>query len=754
MESQDIKNLVSKMTLEEKAGLCSGEDFWHTKAVERLNIPAIMMSDGPYGLRKQEAEADHLGINESIPAVCFPTGVSMASSFNRELVKKLGETLGEECQAENIAVLLGPAMNIKRSPLCGRNFEYYSEDPYVSSQLASAYIKGLQSKHIGACPKHFYANNMEEKRMTASSEVDERTLREIYLAPFEMAVQEAKPWSIMCSYNKINGIYAAEKKEALTDILRNEWGFDGFVVSDWGAMNDRVPDIQAGMDLEMPASGGVNDRKIIDAVRNGTLEEAVLDRTCERLLEIIYRYQENRDTQAVFDLERDHDAAKKIAEECMVLLKNDNVLPLKKEQKIAFIGKYAKKPRYQGGGSSHINSFKVSSVLDAIGEHDNIVFAMGFDDKSDESDEALLKEAVYAAQNADVAVLFVGLPDSYESEGYDRKHMHMPPNQNLLIEEICKVQKNVVVVLHNGSPVEMPWIDKVQGVLESYLGGQAVGEAQADILFGRENPSGKLAETFPVKLQDNPSYLSYCVKKGKVYYKEEGFVGYRYYDSKDMQVLFPFGHGLSYTTFEYSNLQLDKEQMKDLEMLHISVDVKNTGKTAGKEVVQIYVSPTECDVIRPIKELKGFEKVELAPGQQKTVQFTFNKRAFAYWEPEVSDWCVAEGEYGILVGASSRDIRLQTVVKVEPVIKKRIIYTKDSAFGEVYKNPEKAAILMQMFGGMTDAMQQSMPQEGEDVAISAELVQAMITEMPLRALFNAVGQGEEALQQFLEILNK
>lgn len=754
MTKKKIKDLIAKMTLEEKAAMCSGADFWHTESCERLGIPASMVSDGPHGLRKQDDKADHLGVNESIKAVCFPAGCGTAASFNRDLLYHMGETLGNECQAEGVSVILGPAVNIKRSPLCGRNFEYYSEDPLVASETAGSLIRGVQSKHVGTSLKHFLANNQETRRMSVNEIIDERTLNEIYLAAFEGAVKKAKPWTVMCSYNRINGTYAAAHHKYLTETLRDKWGFDGYVMSDWGAVNDRVEDLKAGLDLEMPSSMGVNDKLIVEAVQNGTLEEQVLDTAVERILNIVYRYTENRDTEAVFNLDHDHEAAKKVAEETIVLLKNENVLPLTEGEEIAFIGKYAKKPRYQGGGSSHINSFKVSSVLDAIGEHDNIVFAMGFDDKSDESDEALLKEAVYAAQNADVAVLFVGLPDSYESEGYDRKHMHMPPNQNLLIEEICKVQKNVVVVLHNGSPVEMPWIDKVQGVLESYLGGQAVGEAQADILFGRENPSGKLAETFPVKLQDNPSYLSYCVKKGKVYYKEEGFVGYRYYDSKDMQVLFPFGHGLSYTTFEYSNLQLDKEQMKDLEMLHISVDVKNTGKTAGKEVVQIYVSPTECDVIRPIKELKGFEKVELAPGEQKTVQFTFNKRAFAYWEPEVSDWCVAEGEYGILVGASSRDIRLQTVVKVEPVIKKRIIYTKDSAFGEVYKNPEKAAILMQMFGGMTDAMQQSMPQEGEDVAISAELVQAMITEMPLRALFNAVGQGEEALQQFLEILNK
>ena len=759
MESQDIKNLVSKMTLEEKAGLCSGEDFWHTKAVERLNIPAIMMSDGPYGLRKQEAEADHLGINESIPAVCFPTGVSMASSFNRELVKKLGETLGEECQAENIAVLLGPAMNIKRSPLCGRNFEYYSEDPYVSSQLASAYIKGLQSKHIGACPKHFYANNMEEKRMTASSEVDERTLREIYLAPFEMAVQEAKPWSIMCSYNKINGIYAAENKEALTDILRNEWGFDGFVVSDWGAMNDRVPDIQAGMDLEMPASGGVNDRKIIDAVRNGTLEEAVLDRTCERLLEIIYRYQENRDTQAVFDLERDHDAAKKIAEECMVLLKNDNVLPLKKEQKIAFIGKYAKKPRYQGGGSSHINSFKVSSVLDAIGEHDNIVFAMGFDDKSDESDEALLKEAVYAAQNADVAVLFVGLPDSYESEGYDRKHMHMPPNQNLLIEEICKVQKNVVVVLHNGSAVLMPWKDQVEGILEAYLGGEAVGKAVAEVLAGIKNPCGRLAETFPLRLEDTPCYLTYGKGFDNAVYQEGVFVGYRYYTSRKMETAFPFGYGLSYTTFAYSDLQLDKKEMSDKEHVEVSVKVKNTGKCAGKTVVQLYVGAPETEVVRPVRELRGFEKIFLEAGEEKTVTFILGERAFAYWNTLIHDWYAEEGTYKVMIGENADHMCVGEEITVHPTKELPKTYSLNTCLGELMRDPKAQTVMAPFMQGMAQndaAMDMAEANENDQSGVvNQEMMAAMMEGMPLRQLLSFVpGIKREMLEQMVNALNQ
>jgi beta-glucosidase len=756
MEINKIKELVSKMTLEEKAGMCSGADFWHTKAVERLGIPAIMMSDGPFGLRKQEQEGDHLGLNDSIKAVCFPAGVATASSFDRNLVKELGETLGEECQAEDVAVLLGPAMNIKRSPLCGRNFEYYSEDPMVSSEMATAYIKGLQSKNIGASPKHFYANNMEERRMTSSSEVDERTAREIYLASFEMAVKDAKPWTVMCSYNKINGIYAAENKEALTDILRDEWGFDGFVVSDWGAANDRVPDLKAGMELEMPSSRGLNDKRIVAAVTNGDIEETVLDQACERILTIIYRYTENHRIDVKLDLEKDHEMARKVATECMVLLKNEGLLPLNEDIKIAFVGKYAKKPRFQGGGSSHINSFKVESILDATVDMKNIVFAEGFDDKSDDTDETMLQEAADAAKNAEIAVLFVGLPDLYESEGYDRKHMKLPPNQNRLIEEVCKVQQKVVIVLHNGSSVEMPWIEKVGAVLESYLSGQAVGGAQADILFGRVNPSAKLAETFPVKLQDNPSYLNFRLVHNKVHYTEGVFVGYRYYDSKEMEVLFPFGHGLSYTEFEYSNLKLERSEIKDTDTLKVTVQVKNTGSMAGKEVVQLYITPADCDVARPAKELKGFEKIELEPGETKTVTFELNKRSFAYWNTNLHDWYATTGNYGILVGASSRDIRLETTVHMESTTKIKVVYTKDSTIGDIYANPDKIHILQKMFAPMMAGRKEEQKNQSEvaSEAITAEAQQAMMMSMPLRSLASFAGIDETTINQILAVLNQ
>ena len=480
MTKEKIKDLIAKMTLEEKAAMCSGADFWHTESCERLGIPASMVSDGPHGLRKQDDKADHLGVNESIKAVCFPAGCGTAASFNRDLLYHMGETLGNECQAEGVSVILGPAVNIKRSPLCGRNFEYYSEDPLVASEIAGSLIRGVQSKHVGTSLKHFLANNQETRRMSVNEIIDERTLNEIYLAAFEGAVKKAKPWTVMCSYNRINGTYTAAHHKYLTETLRDKWGFDGYVMSDWGAVNDRVEDLKAGLDLEMPSSMGVNDQLIVEAVQNGTLEEQVLDTAVERILNIVYRYNENRDTEAVFDLDHDHEVAKKVAEETIVLLKNENVLPLTEGEEIAFIGKYAKKPRYQGGGSSHINSHKITGALDAAEAAGNthIVYAQGFDDKEDKTDEVLLAEAVETAKKAKAAVIFAGLPDAFESEGFDRKHMRMPDCQNELIERVAAVQPNTIVVLHNGAPVEMPWADRVKGILEAYLGGQAGGRCR------------------------------------------------------------------------------------------------------------------------------------------------------------------------------------------------------------------------------------------------------------------------------------
>ncbi len=763
MERTKMKNLISQMTLEEKAGLCSGLDFWHTKGIERLGIPSEMVSDGPHGLRKQDQAADHLGINDSIQAVCFPAGCATASSFDRDLVRKLGETLGEECQAENISTILGPAMNIKRSPLCGRNFEYYSEDPLVSTEIAGALVHGVQSKNVGTSPKHFMANNQEYHRMTSSSEMDERTMREIYLASFEGMVKKEKPWTIMNSYNKLNGTYLCENKEMLTDVLRKEWGFDGYVMTDWGAMNERVEALKAGCNLEMPSCGGTTDAEIVKAVQNGELDEAVLDQRLEEFLNIIFRYEENRDQKAVFQLERDHGIARQVEEECIVLLKNEgDLLPLSPDKKAAFIGKYAKAPRYQGGGSSHINSFKVESAMDAVKfcekvKEENIVFAQGYDDAEDLTDEALLAEAVEAAKNAEIAVIFAGLPDNFESEGYDRKHMRMPDCQNRLIEAVAEVQPNTVVVLHNGSPVEMPWIGKVKAVLEAYLGGQAVGGAVVNVLYGNANPSGHLAETFPLRLQDTPCYLNYGGEHDKSVYSEGVFVGYRYYASKDMEVLFPFGHGLSYTTFAYSNLSVGKEKMTESETLTVTVDVTNTGEIAGKEVVQLYVAPKGGTIIRPVRELKTFEKIELAPGETKKVQFTLDRRAFAYWSTQIHDWHVENGEYEIQIGRNAQDIVLSHSVTVESEVHIPKVFDFNSTMGEILADPKGKAVLEQAMASMAgaeEAQEMEEQAQGDGGAINSEMMAAMMEGMPLRQLISFVpGVTKDALNQLLMALN-
>ena len=749
MTAEKIKEIVSQMTLEEKASMCSGADFWHTEAVERLGIPASMVSDGPHGLRKQDQEGDHLGVNDSIKAVCFPAGCGTAASFNRELIRQMGETLGEECQAE------GPAVNIKRSPLCGRNFEYYSEDPLVASEMAGALIHGVQSKNVGTSIKHFLGNNQETRRMTSDSRIGERSLHEIYLAAFEGAVKKEKPWTVMCSYNKINGTYAAENHRFLTEVLRDEWGFDGYVMSDWGAVNSRVKDLQAGLDLEMPSSNGFNDRLIVGAVQSGELPEKVLDAAVTRILNIVFRYEENRDKNAVFDRDKDHEMARKVAQETIVLLKNEGVLPLSEQDEIAFIGKYAKTPRYQGGGSSHINSHKVTSALDAVEGMANVTYAQGFDDMEDKTDDKLLAEAVETAKKAKVAVIFAGLPDAFESEGFDREHMRMPDCQNELISKVAAVQPNTIVVLHNGSPVEMPWVNEVKGIVEAYLSGQAVGGAVCDILFGKVNPSAKLPETFPYKLEDNPSYLFYIGERDKVEYREGIFVGYRYYDKKKMDVMFPFGHGLSYTTFDYSNLRTDKDAIKDTDTIEVSVDVKNTGSMAGKEVVQLYVADKESTVIRPVKELKGFEKVELAPGETKTVTFTLDKRAFAYYSVKVQDWHVETGAFDIMIGRSSRDIVLTKEVTVESTVKIPFVYTTDTTMGDVLSDPRTKEIVkdllkLDIFGGAPENAESDVANE----AISNEMSAAMAKFTPLRCALSFGGDMNMAdIQEIVDKLN-
>lgn len=720
---EKIRDLISKMTLEEKAGMCSGKDTWRLKSIPRLGISEIAVSDGPHGLRKQEAESDHLGIYDSVKAVCFPAACATASSFDEELLENMGSSLGEACRAENIAILLGPAMNMKRSPLCGRNFEYFSEDPFLTGRLAAAQIKGVQKWDVGTAPKHFAANNQEYRRLTNSSEVDEKTLREIYLYAFETAVKEAGPWSMMCSYNKINGLSASENHWLLTDVLRNEWSFDGFVMSDWGAVDERVPALRAGLDLEMPSSNGDGDKKIINAVNRGELDEKILDKSVERILASILKYSSSNKTADGYSLDEQHEIAVKTASESAVLLKNDGMLPLNRNQKIAYLGEFAKCPRYQGGGSSHINAYKVTDALGRVKDNQNVTYIPLFNGES-ELDNKKLKEIGFA----DAAVVFAGLPDLYESEGYDREHMRLPEEQNKAISQIAAVQKNTVVVLHIGSPVEMPWIDDVSAVLCMYLAGEGVGEATDALLYGDMNPSGKLPETFPVREEDTPTYLTYCTDEDRSYYDEKEFIGYRYYNAKKMPVLFPFGYGLSYTDFEYSNFRLSDETVDTGESVCASVTVRNIGDRAGKEVVQFYVHNQKNIKSAPV--LKGFKKIYLEPGESKTVTVNIDYIAFQQYSTQLGDWYCQGGVFEIYAAKNSRDLNCCITVNVCPDDKEiPFTVTRDTTLGKLLSNPVTAAAIRRITGGRAGAML-----NGNSNPQAQKTIQEMIANAPLRAL--------------------
>ena len=759
MELNKIRELIAQMTLEEKAGLLSGEDFWHTKGVERLGVPKSMVSDGPHGLRKQDEQVDHLGINDSIKAVCFPAASATAASFDPDMIEKMGEALGDACQHEKLSVLLGPAVNIKRSPLCGRNFEYFSEDPYLTGVMATALIKGIQSKNVGTSIKHFALNSQEHRRMSSSSDCDERTIREIYFPAFEMAVKEAQPWTVMCSYNRINGTFASENPWLLTDVLRKEWGFECYVMSDWGAVSDRVAGVAAGLDLEMPASGGINDRKVVEAVKAGKLDEKLVDLCCERILNIVFRYVENAKPETPWDKEAQHLQAAEVAADCMVLLKNEGgILPLNKEDDIAFIGEFAEKPRFQGGGSSHINCFKTTGAVEAA-KGLKVTYTRGYDVAADDAPADMIAEAAAAAKKAKVAVVFAGLPDAYESEGYDRTHMRMPESQNRLIEAVAEANPNTVVVLHNGSPVEMPWIGRVKGVLEAYLGGQAVGLAEVKVLFGDVNPSGHLPESFPIKLEDNPSYLFYGGEPAGTEYREGIFVGYRYYDKKKMDVLFPFGYGLSYTTFEYSGLKLSKDKILDTDTVTVTVTVKNTGKRAGKTVAQVYVGDVEgyVNAVRPVRELKAFRKVELQPGESKEVSFTLCKRAFATWRSEIHDWFVESGEFSIEVGDSSACLPLKATVTVESTQKLPAHYDMNSIVMDLMKDPKAKEVIAPLISGAAAIFGDGEGgSEAANEAVTEEMSMAMMQYMPLRSMlgFSNGAVTGEMIDEMLKKMNE
>ncbi len=747
----DLKALVAQLTLEEKAGLLSGQDFWTTKAVARTGIPSMMLTDGPHGLRKQVAGSDHLGIMNSVPATCFPSAAGLACSWDPELVGRVGEALGTECRHEGVSILLGPGANIKRSPLCGRNFEYFSEDPVLSGDMAAAHIKGVQRKGVGTSLKHFAANNQETRRMTIDARVEDRPLRELYLASFERAVKDAKPDTVMCSYNRVNGVYASENHWLLTEILRDEWGFEGFTVSDWGAVNDRVKGVAAGLDLEMPASRGVTDAQVVEAVRNGTLPESLVDQSVERILRILFKTRATGKPEGALDVDAHHALARATAAQCAVLLKNEGqTLPLAAGKKVAVIGGFARNPRYQGGGSSHINPTRVDDAVEELRRLYNgtVDYCQGYAMEADEICENLVTEAVEAASEADVAILFVGLPDAYESEGYDRKHLRMPDCHIALVEAVAAVSPRTVVVLSNGAPVEMPWLDKVEALVEGYLGGQAWGGAMADILTGKVNPGGKLAETFPRKLTHNPSALNFPGDKEKVVYHEGVFVGYRWYDTMGIDPLFPFGFGLSYTTFKLSDLKLDKAELTEAETLDLSVVVTNTGARAGSETVQVYVGDPESSVKRPVKELKAFEKVFLQPGESKTVFFRLDRRAFAYWSEKLADWRVESGRFDILVGTSAADIACEAAVTVTSEVVEPVTLSMNSTLGDLLSHPKAGPVVRQM---MAAAMGPGGPAEGMTME-NPEMMQAMLNDMPLRTVVGFFGPGLDlsALKDLLD----
>ncbi|MDE6260022.1 MAG: beta-glucosidase [Oscillospiraceae bacterium] len=634
------------MTLEDKISLCTGADFWHSKTMEQYGIPAFMMSDGPHGLRCQSGDADMIGINDSLPATCFPTAVTAGAAWSPELYAAEGAAIGEEALAYGVDVVLGPGCNIKRNPLCGRNFEYFSEDPYLAGKLAAAFIRGLQGTGVSTSLKHFAANNQEYKRQNGDSQVDERALREIYLAPFETAVKEGKPGTVMCSYNKINGVHASDNRWLLTEVLREEWGFDGMVVTDWGALCSRIRGFQAGCDLNMPGGSKYMEKAALEAVKNGTLDEKDIDASVERILTLAFQAAE-RKKGGSFDVDSHHALARKVAEAGAVLLKNEGgVLPAK-EADMALIGYMAKDFRYQGAGSSHINPTKYASLTDAL---PNVPYTP-CGDKDGNVTEAELSAAAQAARAATVAVVAAGLPDSYESEGFDRPNMAMPEGHIRMIETVAAANPNTVVVLLGGSPMELPWCDQVKAILYMGLPGQAGGEACANLLTGKVVPGGRLTESWPLAYDDVISKDTFGKKN--VEYRESVYVGYRYYDKAEKPVRFPFGHGLSYTMFKYSDMEITDNA--------VSVTVVNTGAYPGAEVAQLYIAPPKGGLHRPEQELKGFARVELAPGEGKRVSFPLDSRSFAIWD---GDWKISGGTYEIRVGASSRDIRLSGSLEV------------------------------------------------------------------------------------------
>ncbi|QNA91813.1 MULTISPECIES: glycoside hydrolase family 3 C-terminal domain-containing protein [unclassified Microbacterium] len=752
------ENSASDLTLEEKASLTSGADFWTTKAIDRVGIPSVMMTDGPHGLRKQSGSSDHLGLADSVPATCFPPAVGIGSSFDPEIIERVGAAIGVEAAIENVAVVLGPGINIKRSPLCGRNFEYFSEDPIVSGVLGAASVRGVQSKGVGTSLKHFAANNQEFDRMRASSDVDPRPLREIYLRGFERVVKDAAPWTVMCSYNKLNGVWTSEDPWLLTSVLRDDWGFGGLVVSDWGAVNDRVAGIAAGLDLEMPASGGRTDAQLVAAVRAGTLEESVLDTAASRAIELVRKAGARPAVDGPLDVDAHHALAREAAGRSIVLLKNEGaLLPLAPEQRIAVIGAFATEPRFQGAGSSLINPTRVDKALDelrAVGG-DNVSYAAGFAVEggaiaaSGRTADDLRAEAVETAGAADVAVLFLGLPAAEESEGFDREHIDLPAEQLAVLDAVLEVNRRVVVVLSNGGVVALPFADRVPAIVEGWLLGQAGGSAVADVLYGAVNPSGKLTETVPVRLEDNPSFGNFPGEFGHVRYGEGLLVGYRWYDAKGLDVTFPFGHGLSYTSFDYAPATVEVGASGDIV---VGVDVTNSGDRDGREVVQVYVAPEQSIVQRAPRELKAFASVALAAGETRTVELVVRREDLAYWDVRVDRWIVEGGTYVVDVAVSSRDIRSTSTVDLAGDEVRQEL-TMNSSVGDLMAHPVAGPIVQQALGGLMGG------QAGDAAAASMmpndEAMEKMMASFPIGRLagFPGLPVTFEQIEQLIASAN-
>ncbi|EGB91524.1 glycoside hydrolase family 3 C-terminal domain-containing protein [Clostridium sp. D5] len=752
-----LESQLQNLTMEEKIELLSGADFWTTKKNERIGLSAFMMTDGPNGLRKQTVTSDHLGMNASMPATCFPMGCALACSWDPGLAEQIGEALAGECREAEVDILLGPGVNLKRSPLGGRNFEYFSEDPYLTAQMAIGYINGVQKNGVGVSLKHFAANNQETERLVSDSIVDERTLRELYLACFESVVKETDPWTVMCSYNKLNGIYTSEHEWLLKKILKDEWQYDGVVISDWGAVNEKSDSVKNGLDLEMPGNRGSSDQLLLEAYKAGTVSTEAVDEAAARVLRLGDRILQARAAKARKkrsaaerkEWPEHHELARKAAADCMVLLKNEgSVLPLIPGEKTAVFGELACDVRFQGSGSSKVNPYHVESPLEEMKKYNpSLLYAKGYElgGSTEDREEELLREAELAASICEKAVVFAGYPERAEYEGEDKVSLSLPENQLTLIRRLSSIHPAVIVVLCNGAPVEMPFRKDAEGILEMYLAGEAAGGAAADILYGAVNPSGRLAETFPKKLEDTPSWLNFPGMQKKTHYAEGLFVGYRYYDKKTIEPLYPFGYGLSYTDFAYSNLSVKAAR----DTAEVQLEIQNTGRLAGAEVVQIYVRKQGTEIPRPEKELKGFQKVHLAPGEKKKLTFTLPREAFRYYDTDLRKWQVEPGEYEIQAASSSRDIHLRSRITLEGDKRPETIYDKNSTLAEISKNPEGKATLEKW---MTHCARQGYPIFTEE----PEFIQNAYETTPLRWLIMLSGGcfTEEMMQDILKKSNR